>query len=205
MVLYEKDEIKISTIEETDKVKVLKYFQENSFNCNYLDESLRPTDEQFLQIMDYIIKGKDDENNIFVIKKNGEVIGYESMFVEYDRLIIGHIAVKKSERGKGYGELLTRIAMLIAENEDRDVSLHCNYPNSYLRKIGFETKNNINYIYKRKNIKTEGLPKFFISVKDYQERQNKKLEEDLKKWADFLDSGIMGLFDSSESKGKRLF
>ena len=192
MNLYNKDGIIVSTIEEADKDKVLEYFSESTFNCDYETGSLKPTNSQFAQIMEGIISGEDDENNILVLRKDGEVIGYESMYVEYDRLKIGHIAVKESERGKGYGELLTRLAILIAENEDRDVSLYCQYTNnSYFEKLGLETKDNINYLYKRKGIKTEGLPKLFASVSEYRKRQDQKMKMETKRFAEFLDSGIM--------------
>ena len=148
---------------------------------------------QFLNIMDNIIKGKDDESNIFVLKKDGEVIGYESMFVEYGRLIIGHIAVKKEERNKGYGQLLTELAVLIAELEGRDVSLFCKYKNSYLKKIGFETNDDIHYLYKRKKQNKE-VPMFFISVEEYRKRKQKEMEEETKSFAKFLESGIMDMF-----------
>ena len=191
MNLYNKKGITVSTIEEGDKEKVLEYFSENTFNCNHESGALRPTNSQLIQIMEDIISGKDDENNIIVLKKNGEIIGYESMYVEYSRLNIGHIAVKKSERGKGYGELLTRIAILIAENEDRDVGLHCEYPNnSYFKKLGLKTKDNIHYLYKRRGIKTKGLPKLFVSVSEYKERQEKKQKEEIDRFEKFLNSDI---------------
>lgn len=193
MLIYRNKNISISTIEENDKYKVLEYFSENSFNCSPFDNDLRPTNTQFLNIMDNIIKGKDDESNIFVLKKDGEVIGYESMFVEYGRLIIGHIAVKKEERNKGYGQLLTELAVLIAELEGRDVSLFCKYRNSYLKKIGFETNDDIHYLYKRKKQNKE-VPMFFISVEEYRKRKQKEMEEETKSFAKFLESGIMDMF-----------
>lgn len=192
MILYNKEGIIVSTIEEQDKEKVLEYFSENDFNCDNETGALRPTNSQFMQIMEGIISGEDDENSILVLRKDGEVIGYESMYVEYDRLNIGHIAVKESERGKGYGELLTRLAILIAENEDRDVGLYCQYSNNrYFEKLGLETSDNIHYLYKRKGIKTEGLPKLFVSVSEYRDRQDKKIEEETKRFAEFLNSDII--------------
>ena len=201
MNLYNKDGIIVSTIEEQDKKKVLEYFSENTFNCDYETGALRPTNSQFMQIMEGIISGEDDENSILVLKKDGEVIGYESMHVEYDRLNIGHVAVKESERGKGYGELLTRLAILIAENEERDVGLYCQYSNNkYFKKLGLATKDNIHYLYKRKGIKTERLPKLFVSVSEYRERQDKKLEEKTKRFAEFLGSDIMQKFNKLDGE-----
>lgn len=186
MIIYNKDNIKVSTIEEADKEKVLKYFSENTFNCDYESGALRPTNYEFLKIMDDIISGNDEEN-ILVLKKNEEVIGYEAMHAEYDRLVIGHIAVDKNERGKGYGELLTHLAILIAENEDRDVSLFCEHRNRYFGKYHFETSDNIHYLYKRKGIKTEGIPKLFVSTDEYRIRAEKKREEQLEKFRNTIN------------------
>lgn len=191
MRLYNKGKITISTIEESDKEKVLEYFSENDFNCGYETGTLRPSNEQFLQIMDDIISGKDDESNIFVLKRNGEVIGYESMFVEYDILHIGHIAVKRSERGNGYGKLLTKLAILVAENEDRDVVLYCNYPNSYLERLGLKTKDKVHYLYKRKGIKSKGLKRLFVKPEEYRKRKDEETNKELDRFRKFLNSDIV--------------
>ena len=55
MTLFKKRDIEISVIEEQDKPKVLKCFQDNDFNCDYESGSLRPSDSQFIKIMDKII------------------------------------------------------------------------------------------------------------------------------------------------------
>lgn len=193
MVLYERDNIKVTTIDKEDINKVLSYFSENDFNCDYESGALRPSDEQFKKIMMNIVSGKDDENNIFVLKKNDVVVGYISMFVEYDRMKIGHIAVDKTERNKGYGKLLTEIAINVAENEGRDVSLFCLYPNSYLKKLGFESQDNINYFRKRKENKNESTTKLFVSVDEYRKRMDKKLKSEVDSFKSFLDSDIMNV------------
>ena len=187
MELYKKDNISISTIEEKDKEKVLKYFSENAFNCDVETGSLRPTNYQFNKIMDEIILGEDDESNIFVLKKDNEVIGYESMFVEYDRLTIGHIAVDKNERNKGYAELLIKLSILIAENDDRDVITYCNYKNNVFSKLGFEEIDSVHFIYKRKGLKNDLLPKLFVSVEEYINREKQKLIDNTKQFGQFLE------------------
>ena len=103
--------------------------------------------------MDLIISGENKTENILVLKKKEEVIGYESMFVQYDRLVIGHIAVKKSERNQGYGELLTSLAIQIAENDDRDVTLYCDHRNKYFSKLKLDSKDGIHYIHRNEGIK----------------------------------------------------
>ena len=145
--------------------------------------------------MDVIISG-DDENNILVLKKNNEVIGYESIFVSYDRLVIGHIAVDKMHRNNGYGELLTKIAILIAENDDRDVTLYCNHKNKYFSKLKLESTDNIHYIYKRQGIKTQTLPKLFVSVGEYKIRQEEKMKLEVEKFSNFMrQNKILKLMD----------
>lgn len=191
MNLYNKDGIIVSTIEKGDEEKILEYFSENTFNCDYETGALKPSNEEFLQIMNKIISREDDENNILVLKKDGEVIGYEAMFVEFARLNIGHIAINKLERGKGYGELLTKLAILVAENEDRDVCLYCNYPCRYLGKLGFTTKDNIHYLYKRKGIKSQFLPKLFVSLEAYKKRQEEKTRKEIEEFSGFLNSATM--------------
>jgi len=194
MTLYEKRDIEISVIEDQDKTKVLKYFQENDFNCDYESGALRPSDSQFVKIMDEIISKKDNSSSIFVLKKKGEVIGYISMYVEYDRLHIGHIAVDKKERGKGYGTLMTKLAMAVAENEGRDVSLYCSKPNNCFDKLPFKKLDNVHYLYERKNKKKDkSLPQIFISVEDYKKKRDKELQKEVDNFSKFLNSNIFDI------------
>ena len=58
MEIYKNNEITITTIEEQDKNKVLKYFSENTFNCDYETGALRPTNGEFSHIMDVIKIGR---------------------------------------------------------------------------------------------------------------------------------------------------
>lgn len=188
MILYQKDDLEISIIDNSDKKAVLNLFSENDFNCDPETGALRPTNDQFLNIMDDIILGKNDESNIFVLKKNGKVIGYVSMFVEYDRLNIGHIAVEKSQRNNGYGCLLTNCAIMVAENEGREVSLYCLYPNSYLKSLDFKTSDGIHYLHVNQGIKTPALPKLFVSIEDYKKRQKDKSKKQIENFRKFLES-----------------
>ena len=194
MTLYEKKDIEISVIEEQDKAKVLKYFQENDFNCDYESGALRPSDSQYVKIMDNIISKKDNTSSIFVLKKKGEVIGYISMYVEYDRLHIGHIAVDKKERGKGYGTLMTKLAIAVAENEGRDVSLYCSRPNNCFDKLPFKKLDNVHYLYERKTKKKDkDLPQIFISVEEYKKMRDKELKKEVDNFSKFLNSNIFDI------------
>ena len=188
MILFQYENLEVSTIEEADKNAVIKLFSENDFGCDYESGALRPTDAQFSKIIDDIILGKTDEANIFVLRKNGKVIGYESMFVEYDRLNIGHIAVEKNERGNDYGKLLTQCAIMVAENEGREVFVWCNHLDKYLKSMGFETHDKIHYLHTYQGIKTEGLPVLFVSAKEYKKRQDEKRKKEVDDFKSFLES-----------------
>lgn len=188
MILFEQDGLEVSTIEASDKEMVIKLFSENDFGCDFESGALRPTNSQFSKIIDDIISGKTDEENIFVLRKNGKVIGYESMFVEFSRLVIGHIAVNETERGNDYGKLLTNCAIMVAENEGRDVAVWSNHLDKYLKSMGFETNDKIHYLHKYQGIKTPGLPVLFVSPEEYKKRQDKKLEEETERFRKFLES-----------------
>ena len=190
MILYEQEGIMICTIEEQDKKNVLKYFSENNFNCDFETGSLKPSNNQFIKIMEDIISGKDRGSNIFVLRKNGETRGYVSMYVEWSRLNIGHIAVKESERGRGYGTLLTKAAIMVAENEGREVALYCNRQNNVFEKLGFNSNDGIHFLHEYQGIKTEGLPALFMNVEEYEEMAKKRQEKEVESFSKFLDSNI---------------
>lgn len=188
MVLFKQDDLEISTIENSDKEAVQKLFAENDFGCDYEASALRPSDNQFAKIIDDIVAGRTDEENIFVLRKNGKVIGYESMYVEYDRLNIGHIAVDKKERGNDYGKLLIHCAIMVAENEGSEVAVWCNHLDEYLKSMGFETSDKIHYLHAYQGIKTTGLPTLFVSPEDYKKRQQKRMENEAEDFKKFLES-----------------
>jgi len=195
MIFYKQDDLEISTIENQDKKKVIELFSENDFGCDYESGALRPTNSQFSKLIDDIISEKTDEEYIFVLRKNGNVIGYASTFVDYDRLVIGHIAVDKSERGKDYGKLLTNCAIMVAENEDRSVSVWSNHLDKYLKSMGFVTTDGIHYLHEFQGMKTPGLPTIFVSIEEYKKRQDEKSKREVERFKNFLESGMGKLFD----------
>lgn len=191
MILFNDGYTEISTISSEDKPYVLKLYSENDFGCDAETGALRPTNEQFNQIMDDIISGKDDESNIFVLKEHGRLIGYASCFVEYDRLVIGHIAVEKDRRGIGFGSVLTQFIMLVAENDGRDVALFCMHPNSCFKKMGFESADGIHYLHETQNTKHPEIPSpLFVGIEEYKKRQEQKAKKEHDDFAKFLNSDI---------------
>lgn len=189
MILYKKGDITISTITESDTGKVLQYFSENDFNCRGESAALRPTNAQFMCIMKDIISGKDDESNIFVLKKNGEPLGYVSCYVEYDNLHIGHIAVDKAHRGKGYGKKLTKLAISVAESTGRDVSLYCSHPDALFAKMDFEKLDGVHYHHKqRKFAPKKKYPPLFVDKDTYRARQESKIKQETDSFKKFLES-----------------
>lgn len=191
MVLYEDGGISIATIEEQDKAKVMQYFLENDFNCDGESGSLKPSERQFSEIIDGIISGEDDENNIFVLRKNDEALGYVSMFVEYNSLNLGHIAVNKNERGKGYGKLLTEMVTKVADHDGREVALFCMYPNSFWSELGFESHDGIHFLRQPKPYVGASLPRLFVSKEEYAKRKELESAREHESFVNFLKSDFM--------------
>lgn len=188
MIICEVENLSIATIEEDDRKKVIELFSSNDFNCDYETGALRPSKSQLNKIIDDIINKKTDENSILVLKVNGIVVGYISLFVEFDNLNIGHIAVESSERGKGYGSLLVQAAISIAENDGRDVSLFCNHNNNIFKKLGFETPDGIHYYHQNQGQKDPTLPKIFVSVDEYKKRAAEENQKEIERFKKFLES-----------------
>ena len=188
MVLYENKDIKISTVELSDIDVIIGYFQENDFSCDFEMSALKPSVGQFRKEMGNIVQGKDDESNVFVIKKNDKVIGYAYCFVDYSSLKIGHIAIDKKERGRGYGTILTKVIIRIAENEARDVSLECNHPNNCFEKMGFITLDGFHFKHKSQCRKSDELPILFVSNEEYERRRDERIKKEVEQFSNFLSS-----------------
>lgn len=113
------------------------------------------------------------------------------MYVEYDRLNIGHIAVDKPYQGQGYGSMLINMAIKVSENEGRDVAAFCLRPNNCFAKLGFKTADGIHYHHAYQGIKSPELPKLFVGVQQYKERKDREMEEEVESFARFLASGFL--------------
>ena len=190
MELYRKDDITVSVIEEFDIDIVLDLFDVNSFNCDYETGALRPTRKQFYEIIKEGMASLSKTDCVFVLRKRNVCIGYISCFIEYDRLNMGHIAVKKEEQHKGYGKLLTSIAMMIASKENRDVSCECFHENNYLGSLGFTKFINGHYLFKGR-IDSKDMPSVFMSIDDYRTMQEEKMAQEVESYRQFLKSDFM--------------
>ena len=109
------------------------------------------------------------------------------MYISFTRLNIGHIAVIDNERNKGYGKLLTHLTILLAENDDRDISLFCDRRDNYYLELGFTKIDDEHYLYEHKGIKTEGLPQLFLSIKEYDEKAKKDRIKSVKSFSKTLE------------------
>jgi len=200
MLLYKSNNLVVETIKREDIDEVLKLFNSSSFNCDFESGALRPTDWQFKQIMEDIING-DRLNQLLVLKKDDSVIGYLSCYVKYDVLNLGHVVVLEKERNQVYGKLLTEIAIGLASNDNRRVSLTCFYKNvRFLQELGFQ-KIGCSYIFKE-NIKNPSLPNLFMSNEEYKIMEDEKIERDRERWNDFLNSGIVDILREIDEKTK---
>lgn len=178
MILFNQDDITISTLEREDKNDVIALFQNNNFTSDNESRALKPSIEQLNEIMDLIANG-DDENNILVLKKNGEFVGYCSIFVEFSNLNIGHMAIKEEEQHKGYGKLLVEIAIQLAINDERKVVLFCDRKDNIFKKMGFCTNDSIHYDLMTCDKTKNDLPKLFVSKQEYITRIKKSSRKNL--------------------------
>ena len=202
MILSKKGKLSVHTIAEDDLGTVLQYFSENDFNCRGESAALRPSNTQFMCIMKDIISGKDDESNIFVLKKFGKTIGYVSMFVEYDKMVIGHIAVDKGERGHGYGSYLTKVAIDVAEHTGRGVRLYCSHPNPVFAKMDFTTPDGIHFYHEHKKriLNPNKYPPLFVDKATYATRQAERQKQEVERFSKFLNSGIMDVLNNLDGR-----
>ena len=117
------------------------------------------------------------------------MLGYVSCFVEYDRLHIGHIAVDKAHRGLGYGKMLTKLAISVAESTGRDVSLYCSHSNPLFAKMDFECLDGVHFHHKaRKFHPIKKYPKLFVDIDTYKARKDAEMKKQTDSFKKFLES-----------------
>lgn len=190
MLLYKKDNISISLIEESDIEEVLKLFSENTFNVTP-DTGMKPTSYQFEEVIrENMNKETKKKETVLVLKSDDAVIGYLSCFIDYSRLTLGHIAVNEAYQHRGYGRLLTITAMHLASLSNRDVDCICYHRNKYLKSLGFETEDDIFYIFRGRLDVKIGTPDIFMSIEEYKEMKKRENEREVEDYSKFLDSDI---------------
>lgn len=192
MELYNNNDVSISLIEEEDIEDVIKLFSSNTFNVDF-GNSIRPTNYEFEQIIRENMQKEKKLDTVLVLKEKGVFCGYLSCFVEFSRLVLGHIAVSLEYQHNGYGRLLTLVALYLASKQNRDVSCVCYYPNKYLKSLGFRSIDDVSYLFEGRLDYPEGIPDIFISIEEYKEIKDKEYEKEIQAFKDFLDSDF-GLF-----------
>lgn len=188
MVFYKKDNIEISLIEENDIDSVLKLFESFDFNIT-LDTGMKPSTSTFESIIRTNLDLEKKYDTVLVLKKDGLVIGYISCYLDYSRLVLGHIAIDESFQHQGYGRLLTYVAMMLASKSNRDVSCICYHRNKYLRTLGFFTYDGIHYMFEGR-LDSEDLPDVFMSLEEYADFREKELNKEVEEFSKFLESDL---------------
>lgn len=192
MIFYDKDGIVIRLVEEKDINNIIDLFSKNNFNCDFESGSLKPSNNQLESIIRDSVNNENRTEGFLVLEKDNNFIGYLAMHIDYDRLVLGHIAVKKNERHKNYGRMLTFVALNIASNEDREVICQCFNPKNYLVKIGFRHLGGGTYYKKTKHVDKK-IPKVFMSIEDYKALQDKKMKQEVDDFKNFLNSDVARL------------
>lgn len=188
MILYQKDDLEISLIEEDDIEDVIELFESFDFDINY-GTGNKPISSTFRRIIKQNLSREEKIDTVLVLRKDLKVIGYLSCFVDYSRIVLGHIAINSDYQHRGYERLLTLVSMYLASKSNRDVSCVCYHQNKYLTDLGFETNDGINYMFKGR-LEEDCVPDIFISIEDYSELQRKEAKEEIERFKRFLDSPL---------------
>jgi len=184
MQLYQKDDLEVSLIEESDIEEVIKLFDSFDYIVTH-DKEDKPASSSFKNIIIENLSKTEKKDTVLVLKKNSKVIGYLSCFVDYSQIVLGHIAVNSAYQHRGYGRLLTLVSMYLASKSNRDVSCVCYHVNKYLTDLGFEKQNGIHYIFKGR-LEADYIPDIFISKEDYEELKRKESEEEIERFKHFF-------------------
>lgn len=188
MVFYKKDNIEISLIEEKDIDAVLKLFESFDFNVT-LDTGIKPSTSTFESIIRTNLALEKKYDTVLVLKIDDVVVGYISCYLDYSRLVLGHIAVDESYQHQGYGRLLTYVAMMLAAKTNRDVSCICYHRNKYLRTLGFFSYDGIHYIFEGR-LDSNDLPDVFMSIDEYANFREEEINKEVEEFSKFLESDL---------------
>ncbi len=188
MVFYKKNDIEVSLVEEKDIKEISKIYEAYNFK---FDENVFdvPTPLKFENIMREGITKTKKTDTVIVLKKNNEIIGYLSCFVRFDCIVIGHIAVKTKERNQGFGTLLINTAIKLALASNRQIKCTSYGNEHFLLNLGFKKSFDIHYTFEGQ-MPNENLPDIFASLEDYEQFEQKKIEQSVKDYGRFLNSNL---------------
>lgn len=208
-IIWNRDDEKISTIDKDDIKGILNCCEKSglTYRDPYSGKAIS-IGANLQETMNNTIDGTDNTNAILAIKRNGTIIGYMHLYVEYDRLVLRDIVFNSDESNDQIVKL-TKICITIAKqfsiNDNRKLVIFCGCDNGVLNeywlkteldKAGFEYSA---YLYdatffqykpKESDKPIDGLPKLFPSKEEYQKMAEDESQKQVAKFANFLTSDI---------------
>lgn len=85
---------------------------------------------------------EDELSKVFVVEKDGQLVGYIGFMIIFDEIHIANVAVDKNFRGEGFGDILMEKITEFADENNFKVTLEVNEHNqvaiSLYKKYGFK-------------------------------------------------------------------
>lgn len=211
--IWNKDDITISTIDKGDIDGILEcYEKEGPIYNKYMDSpsplNLKP---YLYKMMNNSLDGTDNTNAILVIKRNGIIIGYMHMYVEYGITCLADVVINSDEQNDTrcfLTKTCISIAKSFASNDHRTLRIYRSYGSKnrilseywlgpMLEKAGFTFTGKymdyarfFEYEYNETEETIEGLPSLFPSIEEYSRRATEESQKRVKNFVSFMKSDM---------------
>ena len=207
-IIWNRDDETISTIDKEDVEGILNCYEKSglTYKDPYTGKAIS-IGANLQETMNNTIDGTDNTNAILAIKRNGTIIGYMHLYVDYGRLVLQDIVFnpdESSDRKVKLTQICITIAKQFAINDNRKLVIFCGCDNGVLNeywlkpelvKAGFEHSADYQFDatffqYKPKEgEKTiDGLPHLFPSKEEYKKMAEDESQKRVAKFAHFLTS-----------------
>lgn len=207
-IIWNRDDETISTIDKEDVEGILNCYEKSglTYKDPYSGKAIS-IGANLQETMNNTIDGTDNTNAILAIKRNGTIIGYMHLYVNYGRLVLQDIVFNPDESSEQI-EKLTKICITIAKqfaiNDNRKLVIFCGCDNGVLNEYwlkpeldeaGFEHSADyqfdVTYFqYKPKESEklVDGLPDLFPSKEEYKKMAEDESQKRVAEFANFLTS-----------------
>ena len=211
--IWNKDGITISTIDKEDIKGIVDCFEKNGpVYFKYMDSpSPLNLKSDLYKMMNNSLDGTDNTNAILVIKRNGLIIGYMHMYVEYGITCLADVVINSDERNDTrcfLTKTCISIAKSFASNDHRTLRIYRSYGSKnrilseywlgpMLKGEGFTFTGDymdharfFEYKYNENEETIEGLPSLFPSIEEYSRRATEESQNRVEGFVRFMNSDM---------------
>lgn len=190
-IIWNRDDETISTIDKEDVEGILNCYEKSglTYKDPYSGKAIS-IGANLQETMNNTIDGTDNTNAILAIKRNGTIIGYMHLYVNYGRLVLQDIVFNPDESSEQI-EKLTKICITIAKqfaiNDNRKLVIFCGCDFEHSADYQFDATF-FQYKPKEGEKTIDGLPHLFPSKEEYQKMAEDKSQKRVAEFANFLTS-----------------